>query len=109
MIVPKAQRSNVLKSCHNPPTMAHFGFRKTLYRMQESYYWPHMRGNVLKFVRNCLTCGAQKSTNLARIGFMGKEKAVDKPFQTIALDLSLAVKKVISGFWSQLIGFQNLH
>jgi hypothetical protein len=87
MIVAKAQRRRVLKSCHDPPTMAYFGFRKTLYRVQESYYWPHMRGDVLKFVRSCLTCGAQKSTNLARIGLMGKEKVVDKPFQTIALDL----------------------
>ena len=87
ILVPKVNRQEVLQSCHNPPTMAHFGFRKTLYRTQESYYWPHMRSDILKFVRKCLVCGAQKHSNRAKTGFMGKEKVADRPFQIVALDL----------------------
>lgn len=86
ILVPKCQRNKVIDSCHIPPTSAHFGFRKTLYRVQETYYWPNMRSDILKFIRKCLVCGAQKCSNLPKIGTMGKEKIVDLPGQILSLD-----------------------
>lgn len=86
-LVPKPQRSEIIRSCHDPPTSGHFGFYKTLFRLQEHYYWPKMRHDVLKFVRSCIVCGAQKTSNTSRMGLMGKEKIVNIPFQIIALDL----------------------
>lgn len=46
-----------------------------------------MRLDVLKFVRSCLVCGAQKISNTSRMGLIGQEKIIDVPFQIIALDL----------------------
>ncbi|XP_030760526.1 uncharacterized protein LOC115885682 [Sitophilus oryzae] len=86
-LVPKPQRHEVIDSCHSPPTSGHFGFFKTLNRVQELHYWPKMREDILRFVRNCEVCGAQKAPNTARMGLMGKEKVVDLPFQVIAIDL----------------------
>ncbi|XP_030757810.1 uncharacterized protein LOC115883593 [Sitophilus oryzae] len=86
-VVPRPQRRNIIESCHNPPTCSHLGFYKTLSRLQEQFYWPKMRADVLKFVRSCRVCGAQKSSNTMPLGKMGKEKQVNMPFQTIALDL----------------------
>lgn len=87
MLVPKSQRYDVIQSCHDPPTKAHFGFSKTLHRVQELYYWPRMRYEILKYIRNCKVCGAQKITNFNRMGLMGNEKNVCFPFQVIAVDL----------------------
>ncbi|XP_030767447.1 uncharacterized protein LOC115891183 [Sitophilus oryzae] len=83
----RPQRQEVIDSCHSPPTSGHFGFFKTLNRVQELHYWPKMREDILRFVRNCEVCGAQKAPNTARMGLMGKEKVVDLPFQVIAIEL----------------------
>lgn len=86
-IVPKPQRKEIIDANHSPPNCGHFGFYKTFSRLQEKYYWPKMRRDILKFVRSCTVCGAQKSTNTAPMGIMGKEKTVNYPFQVIAADL----------------------
>lgn len=87
ILVPYSQRKNVIASCHDPPTSAHLGFFKTLMRVQQQYYWPRMRPDILKFVRRCQTCGAQKLPNTARMGLMGSEKNVKYPWQVIAVDI----------------------
>lgn len=85
--MPKSQRFDVIKSYHDPPTNADFGFSKTLHRVQESYYLPSMRYDILKYIRNCKVCGAQKIANSSRMGLLGTEKNVRFPFQVIAVDL----------------------
>lgn len=87
LLVPTPQVKNIINSCHTPPTSGHFGFYKTLSRVQEYHYWPKMRRDVLKFIKSCLVCGAQKAPNTARMGLMGKEKKIDLPFQCLAIDL----------------------
>lgn len=87
LLVPKCQRIEVLESCHNPPTSAHFGYYKTLARVQQYYYWPKMRGDTLKFVRKCLTCGSQKHANTSPMGLMGTEKNAQYPWQIISVDI----------------------
>lgn len=86
LVVPSPQVLEVIQKCHSPPTSGHFGFFKTFHRVQEYYYWPKMRRDILKFVKSCLVCGAQKSSNSTPMGLMGKEKPIDYPFQCIAID-----------------------
>ena len=87
LVVPKPQRYDVIKACHDPPTSGHFGFYKTLNRVQQQYYWPHMRKDVLKYIRSCRVCGEQKMINTQGMGHMGHEKIIDMPFQLIGADL----------------------
>lgn len=86
-IIPRDERTSVLKLAHDEPNAAHFGYFKTLQRLREQFYWPHMKNDVLKYVRSCKVCGAQKSPNTQRAGLMGRQKRVDFPFQIISLDL----------------------
>lgn len=86
-VIPKPQRKDVIRSCHELPTAGHFGFYKTLAKVSELYYWPKMRTDILKFVKCCEICGAQKIFNRPGLGLMGKEKNVQFPWQIIALDL----------------------
>lgn len=87
LVVPKPQRYDVIKACHDPPTSGHFGFYKTLNRVQQQYYWPHMRKDVLKYIRSCRGCGEQKMSNTQGMGRMGQEKIIDMPFQLLGADL----------------------
>ena len=87
LLVPSPQRSEVIQAAHDPPTSGHFGFYKTLKRIQEQYYWSKMRDDILKYVRSCRICGEQKMPNTTSMGPMGKEKSIDMPFQLLGIDL----------------------
>lgn len=87
LLVPKPQRQEVIKSCHDPATCAHFGFFKTFSRVQEHYYWPKMRLDIIKYVRHCQVCASQKVASTARMGLMGSEKSVSFPWQIISVDI----------------------
>lgn len=87
ILVPKYLRNNIISSCHDPPVAGHFGLFKTLGRIQENYYWPRMKQEVLRYVKACKTCSSQKLANNPRMGFMGAEKSVQFPWQIIAVDL----------------------
>jgi len=98
LLVPKSQRLEVIKSCHDPAICAHLGFYKSLARVQESYYWPNMRHDILKYVRRCKICGAQKLSFKGRMGLFGNEKHVQYPWQIIAVDLVGPLPRSTKGF-----------
>lgn len=86
LVVPESQRPMVIYNCHDVATSAHLGVYKTLKKISEDYYWPHLRQSVLKYVRRCETCGREKSPNTQRFGLMGAEKKATFPFEYLCFD-----------------------
>lgn len=87
IVVPTANREEVLQKYHDDPTAGHFGVSKTLARVTELYYWPGVRRSVYRYVRKCQTCAACKGLNLPQAGLMGSYKNINFPFQLISADL----------------------
>ena len=87
IVVPTANRMEVLKECHDEETSGHFGIHKTMQRVIEHYYWPNMRNTVYKYVRKCQKCASCKSTNLPQAGLMGGYRNINFPYQLISADL----------------------
>lgn len=87
IVVPKHQRQKIMKLCHEPSTCGHLGSFKTFSRVKELYYWPKMRADINKFIKQCKICGANKIYNQPGLGLMGEEKNVNFPWQVIAVDL----------------------
>lgn len=98
LLVPKEQRQNILKICHDAPTASHFGFFKTIARVNLNYYWPKMRRFVQKYVARCEVCNAQKAPNVGQMGLMGKRKTVRFPFQIISIDIIGPLPRSTKGF-----------
>ncbi|XP_075666089.1 uncharacterized protein LOC142635932 [Castanea sativa] len=46
----------ILQQVHDGPWGGHSGFLKTLHRVQRDFYWPGLRKDVRKYVRECDTC-----------------------------------------------------
>ena len=46
----------VLQQVHNSPLGGHSGFLKTLHRVKRDFYWPRLRKDVRKHVKECDTC-----------------------------------------------------
>lgn len=87
LVVPLPQRKIVFELCHDDPTSGHMGFFKTLKKTMSTYYWYNMREDILKYIRTCAVCGAQKAPNVTPAGLMGRPKLVQFPFQVISTDL----------------------
>lgn len=98
ILVPKCQRKQIISACHDPPTSGHFGYFKTLSRIQERYYWPKLRNDVLKYVKSCHICASQKISSDGKMGLMGSEKKVNFPFQILAVDILGPLPRSSKGF-----------
>lgn len=88
LVVPKDNRLNVLKECHDDPLSSHFGCNKTYSRVCSKFYWPSMRADIKKYVYKCEICNQQKVSQLGRIGLMGSPKNVNQPFQLLSVDIA---------------------
>jgi len=49
-------RLRILQNHHDPPAIGHPGRAKTLELIDRTYYWPTLRKDVERFVRNCHVC-----------------------------------------------------
>lgn len=58
--VPTSLQNEVLKQVHDSVGAGHFGRRKTLLRLKESYYWPQRSKSVLAWCQNCTVCARRK-------------------------------------------------
>jgi hypothetical protein len=55
-------RREVVQSCHNPISMGHPGWYKTLEIVQRNFWWPGMSNFVKNYIEGCSTC--QESKNI---------------------------------------------
>lgn len=87
IVVPTANRPQILRMYHDSETAAHFGFFKTFGRIAELYYWPKMRDTISHYIRSCKICASCKADNLPQAGLMGNYRNINFPFQLISADL----------------------
>src|SRR5713226_7162879 len=52
VFVPESCKAEVLKMCHDVPTVGHPGYKKTLELVQRSFYWEGLAGYVEKYVQS---------------------------------------------------------
>lgn len=87
LFVPEELRSEVLFTCHNPPTSAHSGIAKTLAKIRRYFYWPGMVVDVKRYISNCENCKTSKVPNQNLRPLMGKMSESERPFQKFYIDL----------------------
>ena len=85
--IPKENRSEMLRSCHDDPTAGHGGVHKTFNRLRLQAYWPRMQDEVIAYVKQCAICQQFKSERLAKPGMMGTKDVISSPFEVLSTDL----------------------
>ncbi|KAJ0050423.1 hypothetical protein NL108_003631 [Boleophthalmus pectinirostris] len=86
IVVPRALRDSVLRTCHGTTGAGHFGVSKTLRRLRQGFYWGQLRRDVEDFCRRCDLCAAYK-------GPPGQSHAklqqfmVGAPMERVAVDI----------------------
>ena len=76
----------ILQLHHDPPAVGHPGHAKTLELIDRTYYWPTLRKDVERFVRNCYICRRTKATRHAPYGVLKPVAVPDRPWQHISID-----------------------
>ena len=59
-------RQKTFDIAHSHPTGGHFGNKRTLMKVQRSYFWPSMREDIEQWVRDCNICLTSKRLTLAQ-------------------------------------------
>lgn len=97
LVIPKEKRREVLHSCHDTPTGGHLGVHKTYHKVARLYYWPCLKADVARYVKECLTCQRVKPEQKLPAGHMGGHVAAHRIWQIISMDIFGPLPKTKQG------------
>jgi hypothetical protein len=83
-VVPKGARWQICKLNHDD--IGHFAFEKTFERIKKTYWFPHMRHFVKKYVKACLNCAYHNDNVNAKEGYLHPIEKISTPFHTLHID-----------------------
>ena len=63
-------KHKILKELHESPIGGHLGFLKTYHRVKQDFFWEGLKGDVQKFVAECLVCQRNKGETIKTLGLL---------------------------------------
>ena len=106
-VVPLALRPMILEYFHDSVLSAHLGVTKTLQKISKVFYWPGLRQDVCKYVRQCTPCQQAKPAQNAQVG-LHRSEVVSKPMERLFIDFmgpivrsrrgNVAILVILDGF-----------
>ena len=60
----------ILTELHESPVGGHSGFLKTYHRVKQDFFWEGLKGDVKKFVAECLVCQRHKGETIKAPGLL---------------------------------------
>lgn len=85
VVVPKCRVHEVLRHLHDGSSGGHFGFKRTLQRTRERFYWVNCKKDVQEWCRKCSTCAI---ANQNRRKAPMRQYNVGSPFERMAIDIA---------------------
>ena len=87
VMVPLQPRNRIMEIAHGSIMGGHMGIKKTVDKIQSSFYWPGIQGDVTRYCKSCNVC--QKTVNNGSVPKvpLAKMPLIGKPFKTVAIDL----------------------
>ena len=85
LVVPKDLQTRCLEMNHDIPSSGHLGWKRTLERISESYYWPGVKTDIQKYCESCDTCAARKASKTKRAPL--GQLLTGAPMEKISMDI----------------------
>jgi hypothetical protein len=82
-----ALRQLILQELHDCPSAGHLGVNKTLQRVANRFWWPHMARTVRHYVTSCPSCQQSKPRSDLPAGLLRRLPVPDSKFEQITMDL----------------------
>jgi len=86
MVVPHRLRKPLFDQSHSGPLAAHLGAQRTFLQLRSAYYWPGMKGDVIRWTKVCETCAQCKGPPTRRHGKLQKV-LTGAPLDIVAVDI----------------------
>lgn len=80
------EKVDALRECHDDPMAGHFGYKKTLEKLQRRYRWPNMRKDVTEYCKECLHCNRSMAPKHKPYGLLQPLPPPTGPFQEVTMD-----------------------
>ena len=88
--------NEIIKAAHTSAYAGHNGIHATKARIGNSYFWPGMAGDIVKFITTCHTCQISKS-RAANKAPLNSYSVLDHPNVRVHMDLMGPLKTSHSG------------
>ena len=87
VVVPKELRIHVMGLAHESMMGGHLGVKKTMDKIQASFYWPGIHGDITRYCRSCDVCQKTLSKGKVTKVLLMKMPLIDTPFKRVAVDI----------------------
>ena len=87
LIVPREYRRQVFKLGHEGIMSGHMGHKKTLDRVQGTFFWPGMVSEISRWCKSCDVCQRTVDRGRVRPGKLKSMPIIDVPFSRVGVDI----------------------
>jgi hypothetical protein len=84
--IPSILQDKVLQFVHSSPLAGHVGYDKTIHRARKDFFWPGMKYDVKRFIRECDICQRVKAENVSLVGLLQPLPILKRPWLSISMD-----------------------
>ena len=53
LVIPSSLKHEIVTACHDHPLAGHMGLEKTLNKIRDRYWWPHIYKEVKEYIATC--------------------------------------------------------
>ena len=89
-------RLDVIREVHDQPAVRYVGTRKTILLIQQHYFWPKMKKDVDRYIRNCHICRRAKAPRDRYNGTLKPLPPPERPWTDITMDFVPVCRNVSS-------------
>ena len=87
----------ILQACHDSQFAGHMGMKKTLEMVGRLFWWPILRSDVEKYVKECRICQTAKSGKARSQGLLQPLSVPERPWWCISVDFITGLPLTPSG------------
>lgn len=95
--VSEEEQLQIIREFHENPMGGHQGTTRTHQRISQHHNWKGMRKQIKKYIRECATCQANKSSNRTAREPMTITTTASRPFEKIYMDIVGPLTKSYNG------------
>ncbi|GFQ89652.1 hypothetical protein TNCT_508071 [Trichonephila clavata] len=95
VVIPKAMRQQTLLACHDD--VGHMDAKKTLYKLQQRYWWPKMRKYCKTYVRSCYKCQIVNRRTANAYGLLQQLPIPTTPWEIVSSDHVICLPLIKAG------------
>ena len=97
LCVPRRNVREILQLAHDSTITGHFGFEKTMNRL-EQFHWKHKSRDVRLYCQGCIVCQQQKDGRTKQIGTPQPLKVPQRRWGSVTTDFITHLPKTSRGF-----------